>query len=123
MTVNSDDLKSCCARLYESDFVRLLLGESFHPGGLKLTSRLGEIVGLRPGSKLLDVASGKGTSAFHLASLFSCDVVGLDYGWENVNQATEAAAMRSLSGHVRFQYGDSENLPFDDKSFDAIIFW
>ena len=34
---SSADVKQCCANLYESDFAKLLLGESFHPGGLKLT--------------------------------------------------------------------------------------
>ena len=33
----SEDVKSCCATLYESDIARMLLGDSFHPGGLRLT--------------------------------------------------------------------------------------
>ena len=37
-------LKQCCAAVYESDAARLLLGESFHPGGTRLTERLGQIV-------------------------------------------------------------------------------
>jgi hypothetical protein len=28
------DIKRCCARLYESEIVTRLLGDSFHPGGL-----------------------------------------------------------------------------------------
>ena len=31
-------IKQCCAGLYESDAARLLLGDSFHPGGAKLTA-------------------------------------------------------------------------------------
>ena len=27
------ELKACCAAVYQSDWARLLLGESFHPGG------------------------------------------------------------------------------------------
>ena len=33
-------IKACCARLYESDWARLLLGDSFHPGGLALTDHI-----------------------------------------------------------------------------------
>jgi arsenite methyltransferase len=33
-------VKQCCAALYESDAARLLLGDSFHPGGVELTERL-----------------------------------------------------------------------------------
>jgi ubiquinone/menaquinone biosynthesis C-methylase UbiE len=111
-----DDVKSCCARLYESDFVRLLLGESFHPGGLKLTSRLGEMLQLMPNYRVLDVACGKGASATHIAEGFRCEVVGIDYSEENVRYANQSANDR-----LRFEQADSERLPFEDASFDVII--
>ena len=81
------DVKACCATLYESDFARLLLGDSFHPGGLRLTERLGAKLGLGAGREVLDVASGKGESAMFLAQRFGCEVVGVDFGPENVRQA------------------------------------
>jgi arsenite methyltransferase len=117
----STDIKSCCARLYESDFVRLLLGDSFHPGGLKLTSRLGELLKLGPHSRVLDAACGQGVSAIHIADTFGCEVVGIDYSNENVEQANQCAQKRGVYERVRFERGDSERLSFDDRSFDAII--
>ncbi|OYT69421.1 MAG: methyltransferase type 11 [Chloracidobacterium sp. CP2_5A] len=119
--VNPQEVKSCCAQFYESDVVRFLFGESFHPGGLALTTRLGEILGLKPGLRLLDVAAGRGTSALHLAATFGCEVIGVDFGAENVRLATEAAAERGLAERVRFAPGDAERLDFDDASFDAIV--
>jgi ubiquinone/menaquinone biosynthesis C-methylase UbiE len=119
--VNSQELKQCCARLYESDIVKLLLGESFHPGGLKLTERLGHLLQLSPKSRVLDVASGNGKSALFLAQRFGCDVVGIDYGKHNVEQANREAAARGLATRVRFQHGDAESLPFPDGSFDAVV--
>ena len=83
----SAELKSCCAALYQSDFARMLLGDSFHPGGLRLTARLGEHLGFGPGLRVLDVASGKGESAIFLARQFGCQVVGVDFGPENVKEA------------------------------------
>src|SRR5205823_12263086 len=68
------ELKSCCANLYETDVARLLLGDSFHPGGLALTERLGQLLRLCPDDVVLDVAAGRGTSAVHLAKLFGCRV-------------------------------------------------
>jgi arsenite methyltransferase len=59
----ADEVKACCAALYESDWARLLLGDSLHPGGLALTERLGSLLGLGPGDRVLDVACGPGTSA------------------------------------------------------------
>lgn len=118
---SSDTVKQCCARLYESDFARLLLGDSFHPGGTRLTERLGELLGLGPQSRVLDIASGTGTSALFLAQRFSCDVVGLDYGSHNVEQANAAATARGLDKRVTFRTGDAERLPFADASFDDVI--
>jgi len=46
-------LKTCCANLYESDWARLLLGDSFHPGGLALTERLGTLLNLQLGYRVL----------------------------------------------------------------------
>lgn len=115
------EIKSCCARLYETDVVRLLLGESFHPGGLKLTSRLGRHLRLGPAMRVLDVASGRGASALHLAAEFGCEVTGIDYSAENIRQAADIAKERSLSGLVRFLHGDSESLRFESASFDAVI--
>ncbi len=51
-----------------------LLGESFHPGGAALTERLGQLLALTPESRVLDAASGKGTSAVLLAQRFGCTV-------------------------------------------------
>lgn len=117
----SADVKSCCARLYETDVVRLLLGESFHPGGLRLTTRIGDLLGLTSSSKILDVASGRGDSALHLAFTFGCEVIGIDYGSDSVRLANQAADERGLANRVRFQEGDAERLPFPDGGFDAVL--
>lgn len=115
------EIKTCCAALYESDWVRLLLGESFHPGGLELTERLGDLLDLRPGQHVLDVASGTGASAVFLAEHFGCQVVGTDYSPELVGQARRRARAAGLDHLVRFELGDSERLPFSDGTFDALI--
>ena len=119
--LSSDELKSCCAQLYENDVVRLLVGDSFHPGGLNLTSTLGETLKLTEDSRVLDVASGKGTSALHLSKRFGCEVVGIDYSADNVQTANESAERQGLQDRVEFEEGDSERLPFEGESFDAII--
>ena len=118
---NRQSVKQCCARLYESDFAKLLLGDSFHPGGLKLTERLGIVLGLKADTRVLDVASGRGNSAIFMAEHFGCEVLGLDYGGENVRQANELAASRGLSARVRFERADAESLPVGDATFDAVV--
>jgi ubiquinone/menaquinone biosynthesis C-methylase UbiE len=114
-------IKQCCVAFYGSDFARMLLGDSFHPGGTRLTERLGELLALSPESHVLDVASGRGISAFHLAESFGCKVTGVDLSEENVRLATAEASQRGLAGQISFQHGDAERLPFGDEVFDAII--
>jgi len=117
----SSELKSCCAAAYESDFTRLLLGDSFHPGGLRLTERIGQLLELKSGLRVLDVACGKGESAIFLAKNFGCEVVGVDFGKENVREAGERAAAAGVAELATFQVGDAEALPVPDGSFDAIL--
>ena len=118
---NAAAVKQCCARLYESEIVRRLLGESFHPGGTALTERLGVLLALSPGSLVLDAASGNGTSALFLTQRFGCRVVGVDLGAENVARATAEADRRGFADRVRFNVGDAEQLPFNDLEVDAVI--
>lgn len=114
-------IKQCCAALYQSELARLLLGESFHPGGLRLTRRLGELVDLKSGRRVLDVASGKGESAVFLARQFGCEVTGIDFGAENAAEATARAKAEDLADRVRFATGDAEKLEAPDGWFDAVI--
>jgi SAM-dependent methyltransferase len=117
----NEEIKACCAAVYESDWARLLLGDSFHPGGLALTEQLGTLIGLGPGQRVLDVAAGTGTSAIFLAERFGCEVVGIDYGRDSVALANAAASEAGLASRVRFEQGDAERLPFEANNFDAVI--
>src|SRR5260370_16984097 len=117
----TERLKQCCAKLYESDLAKILLGDFFHPGGLKLTERLGSLLPLIQENRVLDAASGKGATALFLAERFGCQVVGIDYSGQNIADASQLASAKGLSSLVRFERGDAESLPFPDKSFDALI--
>lgn len=117
----ASEVKQCCARLYESEIVRRLLGESFHPGGAALTERLGALLELSPEHVVLDAASGNGTSALFLAQRFGCQVIGVDLGAENVARATTEAERLGIADLLRFQVGDAEQLPIDDSTIDAVV--
>jgi arsenite methyltransferase len=120
-SVDASELKACCAAAYQSEWARLLLGESFHPGGLTLTERLGMLLDLGPGWHVLDVAAGQGASAVFLARCFGCEVVGVDYGGDFARQAADAAERAGVAHLVRFEQGDAERLSFADATFDALI--
>lgn len=119
--LHADTIKACCTAVYQNEWVRYLIGDSFHPGGLALTGQLGGKLGLGPKSRVLDVASGAGTSALFLAERFGCQVVGVELSAKSVAQANETAVARQLDHLVQFKQGDAENLPFPHNSFDAVI--
>jgi len=118
---DSLDRKSCCAALYQSEPVRLLLGDTLHPGGLALTHRLGKLVDIKRDDLVLDVACGRGASALAVARSFHCRVVGADLGREGIAEATRLAKEGRIDGLVSFLCGDGENLPLGAESFDAAL--
>ena len=119
--IKGREIKICCATFYESDIVRMLLGDVLHPGGLALTYHLGDVMGLSAKNRLLDVACGRGAAAVHLAQSFGCHVTGLDYSQDNVAAAGDHASAQVVAHLTVFRHGDAERLPFDDSTFDAVI--
>ena len=119
--VDPAELKACCAAVYEHDLVALVLGPSYHPGGRDLTRRLARALDHRPGDRVLDVASGPGTTALLLAEEFGVTVDGVDAGALTVERARTGARQRHLADRVRFCCADAEALPFDDGAFDAVV--
>jgi arsenite methyltransferase len=114
-------VKGCCAAAYGSDVVALVLGESYHPGGLRLTRRLAAATGLRAGQRVLDVASGPGSTALLLATEYGITVDGVDLGDASLARARAAAERAGLSARVMFRRADAERLPYGDATFDAVL--
>lgn len=116
-----EQTKSCCAAAYGHDAVALVLGESYHPGGLALTRRLAEALGLQPGHRVADVAAGPGATARLLAGEYQVIVDGVDLGETAVARARAATQDAGLAAAARFHLGDAEHLPLPDNTFDALL--
>ncbi len=117
----SVDLKSCCATAYGDSAVTWLLGDCRHPGGLVLTDRLLDALELSPSSRLLDVATGTGTSALRAARDRGCSVIGVDLGASGIAAARDAGHAADMGSRARFLVGDAEALPLDHASVDAVL--
>lgn len=78
------------------------------------TNPLLDAVNLRPGTRLLDVATGPGALAAEAATR-GARPVGVDLSPQMIELA------RRLHPGLDFREADVEHLPFDDDTFDAVI--
>ncbi len=69
---------------------------------------------------ILDVASGTGDFAIETVRLKPKEIVGFDLSEQMIRVGEEKVKRLRLDHLIRFQKGDSENMPFPDQSFDAI---
>ena len=83
-----------------------------------LAAELISAIDLRPGSRVLDVATGTGHVAIEAARAF-CVVSGIDYVAELIDTARDRAAAEGLA--IDFEVGDAEQLPYEDESFDYVL--
>jgi SAM-dependent methyltransferase len=73
---------------------------------------------LRPGARVLDVASGTGNLAV-VAARHGCVVSGIDIAANLIAQSRTRAAAEGL--RVDFREGDAEALPFYNSQFDLVV--
>ncbi len=109
------------SNLYESPEFNQVLDEVLHPGGLDLSARLAQAARINPGSLVLDIASGRGTTACFLAKQHNCHVIGMDLSVLTASLAGKKVKTEALSQKIGFAAADAEHLPFADSSFDVVI--
>jgi len=71
--------------------------------------------------RILDIATGTGDFALAATKLESVEAVGIDISEGMLNIAREKIKKKRLEHRFSVQKADSENLPFEDATFDAAI--
>jgi demethylmenaquinone methyltransferase/2-methoxy-6-polyprenyl-1,4-benzoquinol methylase len=74
-----------------------------------------------PGA-ILDVASGTAGVAIQLARRTPADVVGVDLTMQMLSQGNENVSAADLNSRIHLVAGRAEQLPFPDRTFDALTF-
>ena len=69
---------------------------------------------------ILDIATGTGDLAINLAETNATKIIGLDISIGMLDIGKEKIKKKKLESKIEMVLGDSENMPFEDNSFDAI---
>jgi SAM-dependent methyltransferase len=87
-----------------------------------LVRRMGTWLGLQPGSRLLDVASGMGNQDLYLYKHFGpIEIDAVDVTWKHIQHSLRRAKENHCKTSVRFQHGSAVALPFADGIFSHAL--
>lgn len=90
-------------------------------GALYGTRRLIYEMNIKPGSRVLEVGSGRGATAFYLAKYYDCHVTCTDLSEYFLTLAQQAAEAHGVADRMAFVVGEEGRLAFDDSSFDVVL--
>jgi SAM-dependent methyltransferase len=111
---DADSYREIRTETYGKDYGQTswMTSEEFH--------EIPHMLALSSDSTVLEIGSGAGGCALHLAGTLNCRVTGLDVNVEGVRQANQRAKELQLETLVKFENADaSQRLPFDNNKFDA----
>ncbi len=87
---------------------------------VKWRKKVVAIIGKNNPKQILDIATGTGDLAIMMAGLNPDRIVGLDISAGMLDVGKQKIAKANLSDMIEMIVGDSEKMPFNDNTFDAI---
>jgi len=87
---------------------------------IKWRKKVVDIVGKTNPKSILDIATGTGDLAINLANTKADKIIGLDISEGMLNVGRKKIENLNLSNTIEMVLGDSEKIPFEDNTFDAI---
>lgn len=99
------------------DFLNHFLSMGIDKGWRK--KAIAEIAKVNP-KRILDVATGTGDLAIAASKIHPEKIVGVDIATQMLDVGRKKVAEQQLSSTIMLQEGDSESMPFETNSFDAV---
>jgi len=87
---------------------------------VKWRKKVVNIVSKQQPKTILDIATGTGDLAINLVDTNAQKIIGLDISSGMLNIGRKKIEKQQLDSIIEMIVGDSENLPFEDNTFDAI---
>ena len=87
---------------------------------IKWRKKVIEIIGKEQPKQILDIATGTGDLVMMMSKLKTDKIVGLDISAGMLAVGKQKIAKANLTDKIEMIVGDSEEMPFDDNTFDAI---
>lgn len=87
---------------------------------VKWRNKVVDIVAKSNPKNILDIATGTGDLAINLTKTNAKEIIGLDISDGMLEVGRQKITHKKLEGIISMVIGDSENLPFEDNTFDAI---
>lgn len=87
---------------------------------IKWRKKVVDIIAKTHPKRILDIATGTGDLAINLAQTEAQEIIGLDISDGMLEVGRKKITAKNLNDKIKMTLGDSENLPFEDHSFDAI---
>jgi sarcosine/dimethylglycine N-methyltransferase len=92
-----------------------------HIGGIEYVEVLASLSNITAQSRVLDVCCGLGGAARYLATVYECQVIGLDITSVRVKDAVRLTELVDLQALAQFVLADAIRIPLVDSYFDVVI--
>jgi len=87
---------------------------------VKWRNKVVKIIGNTNPDSILDIATGTGDLAINLTKTKASKIIGLDISEGMLEVGRKKIEKLHLNNTIEMVFGDSEKIPFEDNSFDAI---
>jgi arsenite methyltransferase len=102
-------------KLYESEPIRSICGNTIRPGGYDLTRRAVDLCGSSTGQTLLDIGCGNGASVAFIRDNYGMAVMGIDASKKMIFEG------KIRSPELPICLGDAVHLSFQNHSMDIVL--